>query len=58
VTKEEYIDHEVRVRLLENICDKIDTRFQHLENKLDNQFKWTIGIIVTTFIGMIVTKFI
>lgn len=55
---EHYIDHEVRVRLLEKLCEKIDFRFQHLENKMDNQFKWTIGIMITMFGSLIITKLI
>jgi tetrahydromethanopterin S-methyltransferase subunit G len=50
------VDHEVRIRLLEKIAEKIDARFDHLDNKMDNQFKWTIGIIITTFIGLVLTK--
>ena len=58
-----YIEHEVRIRMLEKIASKLDKRFetidrkfetlesntkqsmQHIENKIDNQFKWIIGFI-------------
>lgn len=52
------LDHEVRLRLLERIATSIDTRFEHLESKMDNQFKWTIGIMITMFGGLIITKLI
>ena len=55
---ENYIDHEVRIILLEKICEKIESRFQHIENKMDNQFKWTISIMITMFGGLIITKLI
>lgn len=53
---EQYISHEVRIRLLEKLCDRIDSRFEHLESKIDNQFKWTIGIMITMFGGLIISK--
>jgi len=37
------IDHEVRIRLLEKIAEKIDSRFEHLENKIHTNFLWTLG---------------
>jgi hypothetical protein len=56
--EEKIIDQEVRIRVLEKILDKIDMRFQHLENKMDSQFKWTIGIMITMFGSIILTKLI
>lgn len=60
----DYINHEVRIQLLENICTKIDDRFQHLENKIDSHFRWTIGTIlamvlsiVTMFGGVMLTSY-
>jgi hypothetical protein len=57
------IDHEVRIRLLEKIAaslekrfELVDRRFEHLENKIDSQFKWTIGIMITMFGGILLTK--
>lgn len=64
-TNEQYTEHEVRIRMLERIAGSIESRFQqidakfmHLENKIDNQFKWIIGTIVTLFGTMILTKLI
>jgi hypothetical protein len=53
---DQYIEHEVRLRLLERIATSIDKRFEHLENKIDNQFKWTMGIMITMFASLIITK--
>lgn len=61
------IDHEVRLRLLEKLIeklderfesidrkfDKIDDKFMHLDSKMNNQFLWTLGIMVTLFGGII-----
>jgi chaperonin cofactor prefoldin len=58
IDNENHIDHEVRIRLLEKIAESIDKRFEHLENKIDSQFKWTIGVMITMFGGIIITKMI
>lgn len=55
---EHYLDQEVRIRMLEKIAVSIDKRFEHLDNKMDSQFKWTIGIMITMFGGLIITKLI
>lgn len=47
----EYVNHEVRIQLLEKISEKIDDRFQHLENKIDSHFRWMLG----TFFGVMLT---
>jgi hypothetical protein len=46
---ESYIEHEVRIRLLEKISEKIDIRFENLENKIDSHFKWTLGTMIALF---------
>ena len=55
---EHYLDQEVRIRMLEKIAASIDKRFEHLDNKMDSQFKWTIGIMITMFGSLIITKLI
>jgi hypothetical protein len=55
---EHYLDQEVRIRMLEKIAVSIDKRFEHLDNKMDSQFKWTIGIMITMFGSLIITKLI
>jgi chaperonin cofactor prefoldin len=52
------IETEVRIRLLERIANSIDKRFEHLESKLDSQFKWTVGIMITMFGGLIIAKLV
>jgi hypothetical protein len=47
----EYVDHEVRIQLVESYIKDMKDSFKHLENKMDSQFKWVIG----TFFGTIVT---
>jgi hypothetical protein len=66
---EQFIDHEVRLRVNEecikdlkqsckDIRQDIKDVMQHVDNKLDSQFKWTIGIMITMFVGLILTKFV
>lgn len=62
---EHQIEQEVRIRLLEKLVtaierrfEQVDRRFEHLESKMDNQFKWTIGIMITMFGGLIIAKLI
>ena len=43
------IDHEVRIRLLEEICKNIDKKFEKLESKIDSQFHWMLGTIISLF---------
>ncbi len=52
-TNEQYIDHEVRVRLLEKIAEGIDRRFDKLESKMDSQFHWVLGTLFTLIITII-----
>lgn len=52
-TEENYIDHEVRIRLLQNIAEKIDVRFNHMETKMDSNFRWTIGTIGALMISVL-----
>jgi hypothetical protein len=59
---ENHIDHEVRIRILENIAKGIEGRFNRLEDKIDSHFKWTLGtmllliVTVITFMATIVFK--
>lgn len=66
---EGYIDHEVRIRLqdekhnrlkdyIKNVRDDLRESIRHIDTKLDSQFKWTIGIMITMFGGLIITKLI
>lgn len=51
----EYIDHEVRLQLLERIAqsiesrfEKIDLKFDKLNSRIDTGFLWIIGLIITS----------
>lgn len=50
-TQETYNDHEVRIRLLEKIAEKIDARFDKMESKIDSHFIWTMGLL---FAGLVI----
>jgi len=50
---EQYTDHEVRIRILENIAANIDKRFDKMENKMDTQFHWMLGMMVTTILSIL-----
>lgn len=63
---ETHIDHEVRIRILENIASETKETLKemrkHLEDKIDSHFKWTLGtmllliITVITFMATVVFK--
>lgn len=47
------VDHEVRIRLLEAIAEKIDKRFDKLDSKIDSHFYWVLGTIITLIIALV-----
>ncbi len=51
--KELAIDYEVRLRVQEELAKDIRDVMRHIDTKLDSQFKWTIGTIITLFGGII-----
>ena len=53
MNNETIIDHEVRIRLLEKIAEGIDRRFDKFEAKMDSQFHWILGIIMTLIVTII-----
>jgi hypothetical protein len=58
---EEYIDHEVRIRLLEKIVASNEERFNKIDDKLDLHFKWTMGTLIAfmlAIVGMFTTLFL
>ncbi len=57
INQPEYIDHEVRIRLMEELNKRVEIRFDKIDEKMDNQFKWIIGTIITMIGGLIITKF-
>ena len=50
---EQYIDHETRIRVQEQLSKDIKDILNHLDNKMDSQFKWIIGTILTLFGGIV-----
>lgn len=54
--EENYVDHEVRIRMVENAIVSIDKKFDKLESKMDSQFHWVLGTILGQ-IAMTVTLF-
>ncbi len=49
MTNDQYVNHEVRIQLLEAIASKIDLRFDKLESKIDSNFHWVLGTILGMF---------
>lgn len=43
-----YIDHETRIRIQEDITKDIRSTLNRLDDRMDNQFKWIVGILITT----------
>lgn len=58
MTSEEHIGHEVRIRIQEQNSIDLKTAIKELTKEMHEQFKWTIGIMITLFGGLILTKFI
>ncbi len=52
MTTEQYIDIETRMRLQEKLNNLILTKLDTLDSKIDNQFKWIIGILLG-FLGTV-----
>jgi hypothetical protein len=48
-----YTNHEIRITVAEEISKDTREILRHMDNKLDSQFKWIIGIIATMFGGII-----
>ena len=45
-----HLEHTVEVRL-----DRTDSRIDRVEERMDRNFLWTIGIVLTTWITLMVT---
>jgi hypothetical protein len=55
-SEENYIDHEVRVILLEKIASNIESRFDKIDDEIRSQFHWVMGTILAQ-IALIITLF-
>jgi len=58
--EENYINHEVRVRVVELGIKSLRDDIKHIDNKMDSHFKWVLGTIfaqtamtITIFGGII-----
>ena len=52
-SNENYIDHEVRLRVQESVHKEIRDSLKHLEGKVDSHFKWMLGTMLGLFVGII-----
>ena len=48
--QENHIDHEVRIRVQEQLSKQILDKLDALNNKVDSHFIWTIGLIFISII--------
>lgn len=67
MNQEQYIEHEVKLRVMkeknseqyvafkEAVKDLRDD-MRHIDTKMDSQFKWTLGIMLSIFGALILTK--
>lgn len=44
------INAEVRIKVLEEIIARIDRQLINLEDKIDAQFQWTIGLVFVSIL--------
>lgn len=51
---EKYIDHETRIRLMEELNKRIESKFYKLETKIDSHFMWLIGLVFVSIITPVV----
>ena len=54
VTNEQYIDHEVRIRIQEQNALDIKETLVNLEHKMHSNFIFVIGLIITSMIVPII----
>lgn len=50
MTSEQYIEHEVKLRVMQEVNDK---RFQSLEDvvkHIDNKFNWIVGLFISSIL--------
>lgn len=50
---EAYIEHEVKLRHHGELFADIRTTLHRMDDRMDNQFKWIIGILLTFMITVI-----
>jgi hypothetical protein len=52
-TEENYIDHEVRVRVLEGTTKDIKDTLVRLEDKIDSHFKWNLSTMLMLIVAVL-----
>ncbi len=54
ITTEQYIEHEVKLRVMKEVNDerfmKIEERLVKLEEKIDSRFLLLVGLIITSIV--------
>lgn len=49
-----YINHESRITIQEKLSERIEKQLDRLDDRMDSQFKWIVGILITTVLLPIV----
>lgn len=52
------INAEVRIKVLEEIIARVDRRLINLEDKIDAQFQWTIGLVFVSILIPVVLHYL
>ena len=50
---ENYIDHEVRIRIQEGVYKEVRDSIKELQQKVDSHFKWLLGTMLGLFVGIV-----
>lgn len=50
MTKEEYIEHEVKLRLHDALYKQLYDKLESMDNKIERNFHWTIGLLISSII--------
>lgn len=69
MTNEQYIEHEVKLRLnderfkflerdMSELKQSMSESFHHLDNKIDSQFKWVIGMFISSMVLPVILHFV
>ncbi len=54
--QEKFVDQEVRIRLLEELNQRVEKRLDKMDDKLSTQFYWVMGTMITLFSGILLLK--
>lgn len=63
--QEQFIEHEVKIRvhdekfqIIERDLEEMKSTIRHLDGKFDSQFKWIIGMFVSSIIIPVILHFV